>query len=412
MHVERWTGRETRMFREASRLTVRSFAEYLGVATRTVSRWELHGVTRAPQPEIQSALDTALRRADGEVRRRFEVMLIGQTTADSEREEPGITPPWLEGSPVPIISGAGSSVHGTINAGQVDDLVHLLRDQWHLLVKTDNLLGPRFALRGVLDQLHLVEEVLPDVSSSGRSEVLRMGARYAESASWLSEDSGDHESARSWNLRAGQWAREADDRRMMAWTRLRFSSQAMTAGNVDEGVAHALVAASEKGLLPVTRAAITQQAAHGFALQGDELSANRHLEMAHDWAASDDGGDARAGHGSYCTETYLELQRASCWLTLNRPERAVELYERVLPELASVYRRDRGHALSRLALAHVLMDEPGQAAVAAHEALTIARATGSRRTEREAAEVAFKLRRHQREPTVAALLLELAASSS
>lgn len=297
MHVERWTGRETRMFREASRLTVRSFAEYLGVATRTVSRWELHGVTRAPQPEIQSALDTALRRADGEVRRRFEVMLIGQTTADSEREEPGITPPWLEGSPVPIISGAGSSVHGTINAGQVDDLVHLLRDQWHLLVKTDNLLGPRFALRGVLDQLHLVEEVLPDVSSSGRSEVLRMGARYAESASWLSEDSGDHESARSWNLRAGQWAREADDRRMMAWTRLRFSSQAMTAGNVDEGVAHALVAASEKGLLPVTRAAITQQAAHGFALQGDELSANRHLEMAHDWAASDDGGDARAGHG-------------------------------------------------------------------------------------------------------------------
>ncbi|MCE0536058.1 hypothetical protein LWF15_11105 [Kineosporia rhizophila] len=294
----------------------------------------------------------------------------------------------------------------------MDDLVHLLRDQWHLLVKTDNLLGPRFALRGVLDQLHLVEEVLPDVSSSGRSEVLRMGARYAESASWLSEDSGDHESARSWNLRAGQWAREADDRRMMAWTRLRFSSQAMTAGNVDEGVAHALVAASEKGLLPVTRAAITQQAAHGFALQGDELSANRHLEMAHDWAASDDGGDARAGHGSYCTETYLELQRASCWLTLNRPERAVELYERVLPELASVYRRDRGHALSRLALAHVLMDEPGQAAVAAHEALTIARATGSRRTEREAAEVAFKLRRHQREPTVAALLLELAASSS
>src|SRR6266498_2281263 len=35
-------------------------------------------------------------------------------------------------------------------------LVHL-REQWHALVKTDNLLGPRFALAGVLNQISVVE---------------------------------------------------------------------------------------------------------------------------------------------------------------------------------------------------------------------------------------------------------------
>jgi len=32
-------------------------------------------------------------------------------------------------------------------------LITHLREQWHLLVKTDNLLGSRHAVSGVLDQL-------------------------------------------------------------------------------------------------------------------------------------------------------------------------------------------------------------------------------------------------------------------
>ena len=34
-------------------------------------------------------------------------------------------------------------------AGQLDELIGHLDDQWHALVKTDNLLGPRHALAGV-----------------------------------------------------------------------------------------------------------------------------------------------------------------------------------------------------------------------------------------------------------------------
>ncbi|HEX4398044.1 MAG TPA: hypothetical protein VH136_10435, partial [Trebonia sp.] len=41
----------------------------------------------------------------------------------------------------------------TLSAGQLEELIGLLDDQWHALVRTDNLLGPRHALGGVRDQL-------------------------------------------------------------------------------------------------------------------------------------------------------------------------------------------------------------------------------------------------------------------
>jgi len=38
--VRRWTGRETTALRTALRLSLRDFAEHLGVGARTVSKWE------------------------------------------------------------------------------------------------------------------------------------------------------------------------------------------------------------------------------------------------------------------------------------------------------------------------------------------------------------------------------------
>lgn len=80
--VLRWTGREARALRQATRLSVRAFAEHLGVAVRTVSKWEAAGAATVPRPDFQAILDTALRQADDETRHRFD-HLVQATTADS-----------------------------------------------------------------------------------------------------------------------------------------------------------------------------------------------------------------------------------------------------------------------------------------------------------------------------------------
>ncbi|HVW44942.1 MAG TPA: hypothetical protein VHC18_26695, partial [Amycolatopsis sp.] len=69
-----WSGREARLLRHALRLSVRGFAGYLGVAARTVTKWESGGTATVPRPDTQAILDTALARAEPEARRRFDLL--------------------------------------------------------------------------------------------------------------------------------------------------------------------------------------------------------------------------------------------------------------------------------------------------------------------------------------------------
>ncbi|HEY2265364.1 MAG TPA: helix-turn-helix domain-containing protein [Streptosporangiaceae bacterium] len=90
--VQLWTGRETRALRGALRLSVRAFAEHLGVSPRTVSKWERLGEATRPYPDTQAILDTALQRASAEAQARFHVLLAGTPSAASPVRE--VPSPW------------------------------------------------------------------------------------------------------------------------------------------------------------------------------------------------------------------------------------------------------------------------------------------------------------------------------
>ncbi|GAB4086334.1 hypothetical protein GCM10028784_29640 [Myceligenerans cantabricum] len=73
--VHQWTGLEARALRHALRLSVRRFAEDLGVAINTVSKWEKLLAETKPNGDSQAILDTALARADAAVHLRLETFL-------------------------------------------------------------------------------------------------------------------------------------------------------------------------------------------------------------------------------------------------------------------------------------------------------------------------------------------------
>ncbi|MFI9580970.1 hypothetical protein ACIHCQ_03850 [Streptomyces sp. NPDC052236] len=54
---------------------MRAFAEHLGVAVATVSKWESKPAETEPRPDTQAILDTALGRADAPAHLRFETLL-------------------------------------------------------------------------------------------------------------------------------------------------------------------------------------------------------------------------------------------------------------------------------------------------------------------------------------------------
>jgi hypothetical protein len=291
----------------------------------------------------------------------------------------------------------------------LDEILVHLREQWHAQVRTDNLLGPRFALASVLSHLTVIDALRKALRDEQRLAVVRLGAQYAESAAWLYEDSGDMAHARYWTSQALEWAYEADDKRMLAWTTFRRSQQAAATGDAAEviGLAHA-ARRDEELLATPMRAAIRVQEAYGHALDGDKRGSQQLLDEAHTWAACDTVGDARGGHGSYCTSAYIEIQRASCWLATGKAKKAISLYEGGLRALPPVYQRNRAAAQSWLAMAYFADGQVEQAASTAHAALPAARSTGSGRILEEIEGLSTDLAPHRELQSVAALLDDLA----
>ncbi len=389
--ARRALGRQLAAFRVAAGLSQHQFAPLTHYGRSTVANVEVgrQNVSR----DFWQRCDELLN-ADGALVRSYDE-LAALISREREQHHLPLAARLELGSPAQVV--------------QV--LTHL-REQWHLLVKTDNLLGPRYALAGVLDQIAIIEALLRPTRDKTRTEVTQLAARYAESAAWLHEDVGDMARARYWTGRAMEWAQEAGDPLMLAWTLFRRSQQATAAHDAGQVIGLARAAGRDGDELPAPmRAAIFQQEAQGHALDGDELAAQLLLDQAHAWAATDDAGDARHGHGSFCTASYLEIQRAKCWQMVGKPRQAAVAYELALTDLPAVYYRDRGTALVGLANAYAAISEPERAATVAVKALRIARSSGSTRMLHEITAVGQTLSSFQTLPPVTVLLDQLVGAA-
>ncbi|XVV06697.1 helix-turn-helix transcriptional regulator [Actinosynnema sp. CA-248983] len=395
--------REIKARRDAAGLSQPQLAIRVGYTRQYISQAERPG-HNLPSFELVTALDAALG-ADGAL-----IALRQAAKREQQALRQNARGADLPADPSVVVPAQTSRrVPSALSAGQVPEVVDHLTEQWHLLVKTDNMLGPRFALGPVLAHLELLRELMRSTWGRPRTELARVASQYAESAAWLHEAIGDERLAEYWTDRAMEWAHEADDRPMLAWTLFRRSQQAAAAGEAARTVGLAEAAQRYQDVLPnPMKAAILQQEARGHALDGDVSTAERKIDQAHKWAGTDTEGDARNGHGSFCTPDYLELQRAVCWLEVGQAGRAVKLFEVIVPNMPSVYRQDRGTALSRFAVAAARIGEPEYAAHLADEALDIARSSGSVRTENELRTLGELLGPLDHVPSVAAFRSRLA----
>lgn len=303
---------------------------------------------------------------------------------------------------------------GPMTPVQREALLAQLREMWHLLVHSGNLLGPLHALVGVHQNLDVLQELLDLPDQHVRAEALPLAARYAESAAWLHEDCAADVTgaarAAHWTNQAMAWAVEAGDDPMVAWTLFRRAQQATAHGRAAPSIGLSRAAQRyDHVLTPQMRAAALQQEAHGNALTGDEAACHRLIDQAEIFAARpESAGDGRSGHGDFATPAYLEGQRANCWLLLGRPDRAVPLLAAALGALPPVYRRDHGLLQARLATAYARTGEMDQAVHHARQALDVARSGGSARVLHETIAAVDAMRSRPHAPGVAELIRTVA----
>ncbi|HET9141313.1 helix-turn-helix domain-containing protein [Actinophytocola sp.] len=384
--VGRWTGRETRALRVALRLSVRAFAERLGVAARTVSKWEKGGERTIPWPDTQAILDTCLSQASGEVRARLSALLMRPIAAEGFNTDE-------RHHVVAVLKDAPRFFDGP--------LAEYCRRQLDICIADDGELGPAATLPAVLELLRTIETHGRDVRPSVRRELLSVGASGAEFAGWLLRDMREPGHATFWYDRAMEWAQEAGDLPMQGYMLLKKSQMAYDARDALRVLTLAQAAMEGPWQLPANvRAEVTQQHALGMAMIGEPLPAvERRLDHAHELLAQVKPDDQPDRLGAYFTAQTLLLRNASSFTEAGRPGRAAALFGEVL-STAVLSRRDAGYFRARRAVALALSGEPDEAAAVGLGSVEIALATDSRRTLRVLNEVMRTLAPWRSRPAV------------
>jgi len=276
--VNQWTGRETRRLRQALRLTVRDFAEDLGVSVRTVSKWEAGGATRIPRPELQAALDTLLQRATIEECERFahalrqppsDEVVAGTPAGKPQTSEPvmgsSLVQPETDVQAAVMAAGAQAAAFAvwweTNAVGQVS--VDVLFAELRRL-SAQYLDGPpEPVVLGVRDIRDLVFDLLRRHQSPSQARDLHLAAGYA----WLSGDLGAVGAANTHARAAGLFVDTSGSAELRAWVQAVRSKTSFWAGDyrgAAEAAATGLAAAPPTGV----RVLLAAQVADAWATMG------------------------------------------------------------------------------------------------------------------------------------------------
>ncbi|MFG1927931.1 helix-turn-helix domain-containing protein [Cryptosporangium sp. NPDC048952] len=358
--VTHWTGREARALREALRLSIRDFADRLGVAARTISNWEAAGGDIRPRPDMQAVLDTALARASATERDRFTHLTSELLPSGLESED---RLPTVSADDLGQISAALEDARRYFDG----DVVGQFRERLRLLARDDGSSGPRAALPAALGLVGAIDRSARTVRTDLRRQLLAVGARAAEFTGWLYRDAGGRVQAAYWRDRATEWAQEAGDLAMQGYVLLRKSQAAWDDRDAPRMLT--LARAAQDGpwqVPPRVRAEAAQQEARAHAMLGARLqTVEAKLHEARELLG--DPGEHDLGSGY--TYPLFSVQAALCYCEAGEPERALEAHAR-WQAYRGFSRRDRAYFLSLMGTSLARAGQPEEAArvgLAAHD---------------------------------------------
>ncbi|MGH3279634.1 MAG: hypothetical protein ACRDNW_10915, partial [Trebonia sp.] len=186
--IAQWTGSHADALRRSMRMANETFAEYLGVAPRTVANWRKMPGT-VPQPRQQAILDTALDRAPELTKAQF-AALVSEVNSYAVKAEALSTPvdamtEALNASEPDLEERA--RVHGVVkapsrlDAATVTSLNQVLYGQRH----AEDTLGPSMLIDPMKDQLETLVTVLRDTSGPHKDALLHLVANWTTFVGWL-----------------------------------------------------------------------------------------------------------------------------------------------------------------------------------------------------------------------------------
>ncbi|MGW6194826.1 helix-turn-helix domain-containing protein [Kribbella sp. NPDC055110] len=352
--VQAWSGREVRALRESQRLSIREFAQRIGVSERMVSRWEAGGANIRPRPINQEGLDTLLAAATEDERSRFAARLDAlsapRTASRPEaiRTEP--TPP----ASVDLRLQRRAATASSPKRAEGPDVLAM-----QAFRSADRQVGGAHLYAAVVKYLHT--QVGPRLFGGDivveDPTVFTAAAGLTEMAGWMAHDAGRDDRAYSHFLRAYHLSKAGQDRQLgvhvlaslshLAHHRsdphgaIRFAQAGEAA--LAEGPRNPELAARLLAMRARARAALgDDQETRALLGQAEAALDGSHAETTSEWVSHFD-------HGSLASEA------ARCMGQLGNPASAQEQAQLVLELRPSTH--TRSHAFGQLFLITSLIEQ-------------------------------------------------------
>jgi tetratricopeptide (TPR) repeat protein len=285
-----------------------------------------------------------------------------------------------------------------------------------LLADQDNIFGPRAVVIAARRELATTSRLRQVARGTLRTELLRVEARWAEFAGWLSDDGGDAQAGDYWLDRAMTISQESGDRLMTSYILMRQSQRASERRDAQRTLALAQAAQRPRTLTTAVRALGTVREAQGHALASNAAACQSKLDEAHQLVddrrdeTAHEPFDALGTH--YTTHAYISVHEAQCWTWLDQHDKAAATLARALASWPAALHRDAGLHRARLAQAYAADGEPDRAGDEGMAALQIARSTRSVRIMIELARLDRLLSDHVGPPATREFLDAYAAAST
>lgn len=417
--VPKWSGREARLLRAALRMTMDDFAARLDVSRRTVANWEKLGERITPLPESQAILDTALRQADDDARRRFHTTATrGQGGQDRGGSGHGPSSPAQAGRHASAISPESLltchswnrdttealtefiSAEHELSAGtalalsrewrvveppQVRELragrrigkrlVKVTKERTEMLRRMDDFLGGGDMYDLVRRELRAMLVMMAEASYAepfGRA-LLATAGELSQLAGWVASDAGLHDAAQRYYLGGMSAAHAGQDEPLAANLLSSLSYQVANIGDPRVAVLLATTAYQGAGTTATatTRALLLERVAWANARLGDTQTTVRALADVDDvFTSSQPATDSAFTY--WLTRQEIDVMAGRCLTELGQPDTPVTLLSNAIEQYDDTHQRELALYLSWLAQAHINGGNVDEAAAVATRSLRLA----------------------------------------
>ena len=353
-------GAELRRLRIAAGFSLTRMAESLHYSKGYLSKIETG--YKQPNPDVARRCDVFLE-AGGELAR----LVPARSSEAAPPETDGNGEVWLmnlapDGTswfrPVDrrqvLTAGAASALAFGTGGNHAADEAPLeifrgLFDQFRQLGQTAS---SSLVLPALIAQTHTLRGLAAQRSSRAGRDVLVLGARYAEYAGWMAQESGDDRAALWWTDRAVEMAAAGADHDLATYALVRRALITFYRGDAQRTIEMASQA-QHATVPPRIRGLAAQRVAQGHALAGDYDACMRSLDEARE-LLSTARSESMPVLGTANLDDPAAMVAGWCLHDLGRPQEAITILDHEIHQVPAHALRSQARYGIRRALAHAV----------------------------------------------------------